>query len=67
MEKNMKKNVYIWIIESLCCIVDIKHNIVNELYFNKIFFKRRMCSYLFVNCDKCNPSLGLQGDPTSPF
>ena len=37
----MKKNVCIWISESLCCIADIKHNIVNELYFNKIFFKKK--------------------------
>ena len=34
MEKNMKKNVYICVTESLCCSADI--NIVNQLYFRKI-------------------------------
>ena len=43
MEKTMKKNiytyvcVYIHIIESLCCSAEIKHNIVNQLYFNNFF------------------------------
>ena len=52
MEKNMKKNIYIYtyiyiyiriyicITESLCCITEIKHNIGNQLYFNKIFLKK---------------------------
>ena len=33
MEKNIKKNVYKSITESLCCTVEI--SIVNQLYFNK--------------------------------
>ena len=37
----MKKNVCIWISESLSCIADINHNIVNELYFNNIIFKKK--------------------------
>ena len=42
----MKKNIYIYIYvyiyiyicitESLCCTAEIKHNKVNQLYFNKI-------------------------------
>ena len=36
MEKNMKKNVYMCITESLCCRAEI--NIVNQLYFNKLHF-----------------------------
>ena len=35
MEK-YEKNVYICITESLCCIAEIKHNIVNQQYLNKI-------------------------------
>ena len=35
----MKKNVYMYITESICCIVEI-NNIVNQLYFNKINFKK---------------------------
>ena len=31
----MKKE-YICITESLCCTAEVKHNIVNQLYFNKI-------------------------------
>ena len=31
-EKNIKN---ICITESLCCTAEIKHNIVNQLYFNK--------------------------------
>ena len=27
---------YICITESFCCMAEIKHNIVNQLYFNKI-------------------------------
>ena len=27
---------YICITESLCCTAEIKHNLVNQLYFNKI-------------------------------
>ena len=38
----MKKNVYIHITESLCSTEEI--NIVNQLYFNKINFKK----FLFV-------------------
>ena len=38
MEKKMKKNVYTFIIESLCCI---EVNIVNQLYFNNFFLKKR--------------------------
>ena len=37
MEKNMKKDIYIIdITESLCYTAEIKYNIVNQLYFNKI-------------------------------
>ena len=32
---------YICITESLYCKADIKYNIVNQLYFNKIFKKKR--------------------------
>ena len=32
---------YICITESLCCTAEIKHNIVNQLYFNKINFLKR--------------------------
>ena len=41
MEKNMKKNIYIYICitELLCCIVDL-HIIVNQLHFNKINQKK---------------------------
>ena len=31
MEKNMKKNMYIYVNESLCCTPE---NTVNQLYFN---------------------------------
>ena len=34
----MKKNIYMCITESLCCIAEI--NIVNQLYFNKIYQKK---------------------------
>ena len=34
----MKKDIYICITESLWCIAEI--NIVNQLYYNKIFLKR---------------------------
>ena len=30
------ERIYIYITESLCCIAKIKHNIINQLYFNKI-------------------------------
>ena len=33
----MKKNVYMFVMESLYCSAEI--NIVNQLYFNKINFK----------------------------
>ena len=41
MKKNRKKNVYIYIciIESLLCTAEIRNNIVNQLYFNKVNFK----------------------------
>ena len=32
MEKNIKKNMYIYISESLCCTVEM--NTVNQLYFD---------------------------------
>ena len=32
----MKQNIYVCLTESFCCIAEIKHNIVNQLYFNKI-------------------------------
>ena len=32
-----KEYTYICITESLCCTAEIKHNIVNQPYFNKIF------------------------------
>ena len=42
----MKKNVYTYISESLCCTAEI--NTVNQLYFNKINFEkdwsRKVCS-----------------------
>ena len=37
MKKNMKKNVYICITESLCCTAEI-NTFVNQPHFNKIFF-----------------------------
>ena len=33
-EKNLKKNIYICVTESLCCTPET-NNIVNQLYFNK--------------------------------
>lgn len=33
MENEVKKNVWIWITESLRCLVEI--NMVNQLYFGK--------------------------------
>ena len=33
MEKNMKRNTCIT--ESLCCTAEIKHIIVNQIYFSK--------------------------------
>ena len=53
LQKNMKKNIYIYIYihiyicvyvyicitESFCYTADIKYNNVNQLYFNKNFFK----------------------------
>ena len=36
MEKNLKKNIYVCITESLCHIPEA-NNIVNQLYFNKKF------------------------------
>ena len=38
----MKNNIYICITESLCCTAEIKYNIVDQLYFNKIFKKENM-------------------------
>ena len=34
---------HICITESLCCIAEIKHNSVSQLYFNKIFEEVGMC------------------------
>ena len=31
------KRIYTCITESLCCKAEIKHNSVNQLYFNNIF------------------------------
>ena len=42
--KNLKKNVYICITESLCCIAEI--NIVNQLYFSK---KKKVKYHLFFS------------------
>ena len=36
MEKNMKNSIHIYITELLCCTAEI-NDIVNQLYFNKIF------------------------------
>ena len=33
MEKNIERNVYMCLTESLCCTAEI--NIVNQLYFSK--------------------------------
>ena len=35
--KNMKKNICLT--ESLCCTAEIKHNIVNQLYFSRTGIK----------------------------
>ena len=34
--KENENRIHICITESLCCIAEIKYNIVNQLYFNKI-------------------------------
>ena len=36
--------IHIYKTESLCCTAAIKHNIVNQLYFNKIFLKTALIS-----------------------
>ena len=52
----MKKNIYVCITESLCYTAEIRHNTVNQLYFNKNCFlkssrgkahllKSRKCSH----------------------
>ena len=46
MEKNMRR-VYICIAESLCYRAEIKHNIVNKLYFNKIKKEESLFSFHF--------------------
>ena len=52
MEKNMKKNVYIGITESLCCTAETnKHTIVNHLYFNKKGKTR-----VSASCEKSSPT-----------
>ena len=39
----MKKKIHISVTESPCCTAETKHNIANQLYFNKInFFKNRL-------------------------
>ena len=50
MEENMKKNIYI-ITESLCYTAEIKHNIVNQLYFNKFFLKVPLKVLIFPNSE----------------
>ena len=35
--------VCVYITESLCCTAEIKNNIVNKLYFNKIFYLFWLC------------------------
>ena len=41
--------------ESLCYTAEIKHNFVNQLYFNKIKFKKKASTHL-GNCDQANVS-----------
>ena len=38
--KNNLEYTYIWITESLCCTPET-HNIINQLYFNKIGKKKK--------------------------
>ena len=45
MEKNIKKNVYICIIESLFCTAEF--NIVNQIYFNKNVLKIQKISHSY--------------------
>ena len=44
----MKKNVYIRIAESFYCTAEIKHNTVNQLYFNKIKTNKNESRYFFL-------------------
>ena len=41
MEKNMKKNVCVWVCESVSLRCTVEINTVNQLYFNKINLKNR--------------------------
>ena len=73
MEKNMKKNVSMWITESLHHTVKI--NIVNQLYVNKIMFsiKDAMANLCMKYAAKSQlpgkplPSSEYQGPYVSPF
>ena len=49
--KEYEENIYIYtcITELLCYTAEIKYNIVNQLYSNKIFFKNLQVAY-FWNC-----------------
>ena len=37
---NIYLTPYVWMTESLCCTAEIKHSIVNQLYFNNL--KKKM-------------------------
>ena len=63
--KNMKKNIYICITESLCC--RNQHNTVNQLYFNKtIFLKRSMKTKNWGSRGMDGGNRGLLGQWNSP-
>ena len=40
--KEYENRIHICTTESLCCIAEIKQNIVNQLYFNKIKTKYKL-------------------------
>ena len=46
----MEKNIYVCITESLCCTAEIKHNITNQLYFNKIKKKKNPALHRVSTC-----------------
>ena len=40
MGKNMKKNIYVCITESLCCTAEM-NTISSQLYFSKVYLKKK--------------------------
>ena len=58
----MEKNIYIYICinKLFCCTAEIKHNIVNRLYFNKILKKNNLIVYQWYNLREKNNSSNFE-------